>query len=540
MASSTLDGILIAQRTAGKSTTQCFLRPDKANRHGLITGATGTGKTITLQTLAEGFSNIGVPVFMADVKGDLTGLSQAGKISEKLGKTLSERAIDAPELAATPVTLWDVFGEQGHPVRATISDLGPLLLARMFDLNETQAGVLNMLFKIADDNGLLLLDLKDLRAMLQYVGDNAKDFTTQYGNVSAASVGAIQRSLLTLESQGGDKFFGEPMLNIADFLQTVGVTMAPTSPGAPAPQGGASASRGGPSKQMGVVNILAADKLLTSPRLYATFLLWMLSELFEQLPEVGDLEQPKIVFFFDEAHLLFADAPKVLIERIELVVRLVRSKGVGVYFVTQNPLDIPDSVLAQLGNRVQHALRAFTPRDQKAVAATAQTMRQKTGLDIEKAITELAVGEALVSMLDAKGTPSETERVYVLPPGSQIGPITPAQRQALLQSSLVAGVYEKTVDRESAYEKLQARVQTAPNAPAPPGASAGGGEEKSGARTVLGGLSDVLFGTTGPRGGRHEGLATSMAKSAVRSMGSAVGREIIRGVLGGIFGSKRR
>ena len=540
MASSTLDGILIAQRTAGKSTTQCFLRPDKANRHGLITGATGTGKTITLQTLAEGFSNIGVPVFMADVKGDLTGLSQAGKISEKLGKTLSERAIDAPELAATPVTLWDVFGEQGHPVRATISDLGPLLLARMFDLNETQAGVLNMLFKIADDNGLLLLDLKDLRAMLQYVGDNAKDFTTQYGNVSAASVGAIQRSLLTLESQGGDKFFGEPMLNIADFLQTMGVTMAPTSPAAPAPQGGASASRDGPSKQVGVVNILAADKLLTSPRLYATFLLWMLSELFEQLPEVGDLEQPKIVFFFDEAHLLFADAPKVLIERIELVVRLVRSKGVGVYFVTQNPLDIPDSVLAQLGNRVQHALRAFTPRDQKAVAATAQTMRQKTGLDIEKAITELAVGEALVSMLDAKGTPSETERVYVLPPGSQIGPITPAQRQALLQSSLVAGVYEKTVDRESAYEKLQARVQTAPNAPAPPGASAGGGEEKSGARTVLGGLSDVLFGTTGPRGGRHEGLATSMAKSAVRSMGSAVGREIIRGVLGGIFGSKRR
>ena len=540
MASSTLDGILIAQRTAGKSTTQCFLRPDKANRHGLITGATGTGKTITLQTLAEGFSNIGVPVFMADVKGDLTGLSQAGKISEKLGKTLTERAIDAPELAATPVTLWDVFGEQGHPVRATISDLGPLLLARMFDLNETQAGVLNMLFKIADDNGLLLLDLKDLRAMLQYVGDNAKDFTTQYGNVSAASVGAIQRSLLTLESQGGDKFFGEPMLNIADFLQTMGVTMAPTSPAAPAPQGGASASRDGPSKQVGVVNILAADKLLTSPRLYATFLLWMLSELFEQLPEVGDLEQPKIVFFFDEAHLLFADAPKVLIERIELVVRLVRSKGVGVYFVTQNPLDIPDSVLAQLGNRVQHALRAFTPRDQKAVAATAQTMRQKTGLDIEKAITELAVGEALVSMLDAKGTPSETERVYVLPPGSQIGPITPAQRQALLQSSLVAGVYEKTVDRESAYEKLQARVQTAPNAPAPPGASAGGGEEKSGARTVLGGLSDVLFGTTGPRGGRHEGLATSMAKSAVRSMGSAVGREIIRGVLGGIFGSKRR
>ena len=515
MASSTPEGILIAQRTAGKSTTQCFLRPDKANRHGLITGATGTGKTITLQTLAEGFSKIGVPVFMADVKGDLTGLSQVGKISDKLGKILTERAIDAPELAATPVTLWDVLGDQGHPVRATISDLGPLLLARMLDLNETQTGVLNMLFRIADDNGLLLLDLKDLRAMLQYVGDNAKDFTTQYGNVSAASVGAIQRGLLALESQGGDKFFGEPMLNIADLLQTVG--------------------------GRGVVNILAADKLLTSPRLYATFLLWMLSELFEQLPEVGDLEQPKIVFFFDEAHLLFNEAPKILLERIELVVRLVRSKGVGVYFVTQNPLDIPDSVLAQLGNRVQHALRAFTPRDQKAVAATAQTMRQKAGLDIEKAITELGVGEALVSMLDAKGTPSETERVYVLPPGSQIGPITPAQRQALLQSSLVAGVYEKTEDRESAYEKLQARVQSAPGRPASTGGTAGaGGEQGSAKGSVLGGLSDVLFGTTGPRGGRHDGLATSMAKSAVRTMGSAVGREIIRGVLGGIFGGKRR
>jgi uncharacterized protein len=515
MAPNTPESILIAQRAAGKSTTQCFLRPDKANRHGLITGATGTGKTITLQTLAEGFSKIGVPVFMADVKGDLTGLSQAGKISEKLGKILAERAIDTPELAATPVTLWDVFGQQGHPVRATISDLGPLLLGRMLDLNETQAGVLNMLFRIADDNGLLLLDLKDLRAMLQYVGDNAKDFTTQYGNVSAASVGAIQRGLLALESQGGDQFFGEPMLNIADLLQTVG--------------------------SRGVINILAADKLLTSPRLYATFLLWMLSELFEQLPEVGDLEQPKIVFFFDEAHLLFNEAPKILLERIELVVRLVRSKGVGVYFVTQNPLDIPDSVLAQLGNRVQHALRAFTPRDQKAVAATAQTMRQKAGLDIEKAITELGVGEALVSMLDAKGTPSETERVYVLPPGSQIGPITPAQRQALLQSSLVAGVYEKTEDRESAYEKLQARVQSAPGRPTTTGGTAGaGGEQSSATGSVLGTLNDVLFGTTGPRGGRHDGLATSMAKSAVRTMGSAVGREIIRGVLGGIFGSKRR
>ena len=346
--------ILIAKNAA----TACELLPAMANRHGLITGATGTGKTVTLQTMAENLSRIGVPVFMADVKGDLTGISQAGKIGEKMAGILKERGIDTPTSAACPATLWDVFGEQGHPVRATISDMGPLLLGRMLNLNETQAGVLNLVFKIADDNGMLLLDLKDLRAMLQYVGDNASEFTTKYGNVSAASVGAIQRGLLQIESQGADKFFGEPMLNISDFMQTDSTC-------------GTTASGGG----KGVINILAADKLLNSPRLYATFLLWMLSELFEQLPEVGDLEQPKLVFFFDEAHLLFNEAPKVLVERIELVVRLVRSKGVGVYFVTQNPLDIPDSVLAQLGNRVQHALRAFTPRDQKAVKATAQTMR---------------------------------------------------------------------------------------------------------------------------------------------------------------------
>ena len=499
--------ILIAKN----ATVVCEMLPALANRHGLITGATGTGKTVTLQTLAENFSKIGVPVFMADVKGDLTGISQAGKISEKMAVILKERGIDAPPSAACPTTLWDVFGELGHPVRATISDMGPLLLGRMLNLNETQAGVLNLVFKIADDNGMLLLDLKDLRAMLQYVGDNGSEFTTTYGNVSAASVGAIQRGLLQIQSQGADKFFGEPMLNISDFMQT--------------------------TDGQGVINILTADKLMNAPRLYATFLLWMLSELFEQLPEVGDLDQPKLVFFFDEAHLLFNDAPKVLVERIELVVRLVRSKGVGVYFVTQNPLDIPDSVLAQLGNRVQHALRAFTPRDQKAVNATAQTMRQKPGLDIETAITELAVGEALVSLLDAKGRPAVTERVFVLPPSSQIGPITPEQRQALLQNSLVAGVYEKVQDRESAYEKLQSRVvtststgQTAPN-------SGAAGQNDSGG--ILGGLKDVLFGTTGPRGGVHDGLAQSMAKSAVRTMGSTVGREIIRGVLGGLFGKKR-
>ncbi|SDJ48391.1 helicase HerA-like domain-containing protein [Variovorax sp. OV700] len=500
------DPLLIARH----DTIECALLPSLANRHGLITGATGTGKTVTLQTMAEKLSSIGVPVFMADVKGDLTGMSQKGAIGEKMAATLKERGIDLPESAARPVTLWDVFGEQGHPVRATVSDMGPLLLGRMLDVNETQAGVLNLVFKIADDNGLLLLDLKDLRAMLQYVGENGSQFTTEYGNISAASVGAIQRGLLQIETQGGDKFFGEPMLNIADFMQTVG--------------------------GKGVINILAADKLMNSPRLYATFLLWMLSELFEQLPEIGDPDQPKLAFFFDEAHLLFNEAPKALVERIELVVRLVRSKGVGVYFVTQNPLDIPDSVLAQLGNRVQHALRAFTPRDQKAVKATATTMRQKPGLDIETAITELAVGEALVSFLDAKGRPSVTERVYVVPPGSQIGPITPAQRQAVIANSLVAGVYEKTVDRESAYEKLKGRAETAPDAP--PVKSGGKGAAESSEGSSM--LNDLLFGSTGPRGGKRDGLVQTMAKSAVRTMGTSVGKEILRGVLGGIFGAKKR
>ena len=498
---------------AKNASTHCELLPGLANRHGLITGATGTGKTVTLQTLAENFSKIGVPVFMADIKGDLAGISQTGSIGDKMAAILKERGISPPEPFACPTQLWDVFGEQGHPVRATVSDMGPLLLGRMLGLNETQAGVINLVFKIADDSRLLLLDLKDLRAMLQYVGDNASQFTTQYGNISAASVGAIQRGLMQIESQGGEKFFGEPMLNISDFMQTDGAGH-------------------------GVVNILAAEKLMNSPRLYATFLLWMLSELFEQLPEIGDPDKPKLVFFFDEAHLLFDEAPKALIERIELVVRLVRSKGVGVYFVTQNPLDIPDSVLAQLGNRVQHALRAYTPRDQKAVKATAQTMRQKPGLDIETAITELAVGEALVSFLDSKGRPSVTERAYVLPPGSQIGPITPQQRQALMQNSLVAGVYEKTVDRESAHEMLKERAEVAAAKAAK--AVGGGAAGQSASGGILGGLNDVLFGSTGPRGGRREGLAESMAKSAVRTMGSTVGREIIRGVLGSILGGRRR
>jgi len=432
-----------------------------------------------------------------------------------MAAVLKDRGLDTPAFAPCPTALWDVFGEQGHPVRATVSDMGPLLLGRMLNLNDTQEGVLNLVFKIADDRGMLLLDLKDLRAMLQYVGDNAKEFTTEYGNVSAASIGAIQRGLMQVEQQGGDKFFGEPMLDIHDFMQTDG-------------------------HGHGIVNILAADKLMNSPRLYATFLLWMLSELFEQLPEIGDPDKPKLVFFFDEAHLLFNEAPKALIERIELVVRLVRSKGVGVYFVTQNPLDIPDSVLAQLGNRVQHVLRAFTPRDQKAVAATAQTMRPKKGLDIEAAITDLAVGEALVSLLDAKGRPSETERVFVLPPGSQLGPITSEQRQTLLQTSLVAGIYEKTLDRESAYEMIKGRapamdeaaVQQAQNQIKGATAEQGGG--------LMAGVSDMLFGSSGPRGGRHDGVAQLVMKSAVRTVGSAIGREIVRGVLGGLLGGGAR
>lgn len=494
---------------AQRGETVCSILPGMANRHGLITGATGTGKTVTLQKMAESFSQAGIPVFMADIKGDLAGISQIGSVGDKLAAALQERGLEKPQPLACPTTLWDVFGQQGHPVRATVSDMGPLLLGRMLGLNDTQMGVLNLVFKIADDQGMLLLDLKDLRAMLQHVGDSARQFTTEYGNISAASVGAIQRGLLQIESQGGEQFFGEPMLNIDDLMQT-------------------------DAQGRGVVNILAADQLMQSPRLYATFLLWMLSELFERLPEIGDPDQPKLVFFFDEAHLLFADAPRVLVERIELVVRLVRSKGVGVYFVTQNPMDIPDSVLAQLGNRVQHALRAFTPKDQKAVKTTAQTMRTNPALDIEAAITELAVGEALVSFLDDKGRPSITQRVYVLPPGSRIGPIEDAQRRRLLADSLVAGVYETAVDRESAYEVLLARAAQAPaatNGIATNPAAASDG--------MMGGLNEFLFGSTGPRGGKKDGLVQSLVKSTARSMTQQLGRQLLRGVLGSLTGSKK-
>lgn len=517
------DPILIAQHDE----TVCSILPGLANRHGLITGATGTGKTVTLQKLAESFSQIGVPVFMADVKGDLTGISRKGSIGSKMAGVLQDRGLQLPESVNCPVTLWDVFGEQGHPVRATISDMGPLLLSRMLDLNDTQTGVLNLVFKIADDNGLLLLDLKDLRAMLAYVGENAKQFTTEYGNVSTASIGAIQRGLLSLESQGGNQFFGEPMLNLDDMMQTVG--------------------------GKGVINILSSDKLMQSPRLYGTFLLWMLAELYERLPEIGDPEKPKFAFFFDEAHLLFNDAPKVLLERIELVVRLIRSKGVGVYFVTQNPLDVPDSVLAQLGNRVQHALRAFTVRDQRAVKATAETMRSNPDLNIEEAITELATGEALISFLDEKGRPGVTQRVYVVPPGSQIGPITDEQRAELIKTSLVAGVYDETVDRESAYEVLKARAEGGGNNAA--GANAAGGaaptQATAGANNTApndnkgegGGMLDgmgtvvkeALFGRTGPRGGQYDGLVQNIIKGEARRMG----RSLLRGALGSLLGGKR-
>ena len=499
-----------------KSSHELCLLPALANRHGLITGATGTGKTVTLQTMAEALSAIGVPVFMADVKGDLSGLSQAGATNPKLQERIGKLGLENFAFAGCPVTFWDVFGEKGHPVRATISEMGPLLLSRLLNLNETQAGVLTLVFKIADDNGLLLLDFKDLRSMVQHVGDNARQFTTEYGNISSASIGAIQRGLLAIDEQGGDLFFGEPALNIADLMQT-------------------------DDKGRGVINILAADKLMGAPKAYATLLLWLLSELFEELPEVGDPDKPKLVFFFDEAHLLFNDAPPALLEKIEQVVRLIRSKGVGIYFVTQNPLDVPDTVLGQLGNRVQHALRAFTPRDQKAVKTAATTLRANPELDVEKVITELGVGEALVSMLDEKGRPCVVERAFILPPHSRIGPATPAERTAVVKNSLVAGVYEALADRESAYEVLKARREQAAapsaqqTAPAPkPGAPA---PAPSGGGSIFG---DVLGGILGGGNSRRQSAGEAMAKSAARAIGSEVGRQIIRGVLGSILGGSRR
>ena len=512
------DAFVLARTADGRDIS--FL-PQLANRHGLITGATGTGKTVTLQHITDQFSRLGVPVFLADVKGDLSGLATAGTATPKLVARLQSLHLPQPEWTGNPVVFWDLFGRRGIPIRATISDIGPLLLGRLLSLNATQQGVLTLAFKIADDNGLLLLDLKDLRAMLQFAATNAGRFRTEYGNISAASVGAIQRGLLEVEQQGGEHFFGEPMLDIDDLVQT---------------------DRQG----RGVVNVLAAEELVRAPKVYSTFLLWLLAELFERLPEVGDPDKPTLVFFFDEAHLLFTDAPTPLVEKIEQVVRLIRSKGVGVYFVTQSPTDLPDIVLGQLGNRVQHALRAFTPRDQKAVKVAAETLRPNPAIDPRRAITELAVGEALVSVLDERGSPSVTERAWILPPSSQIGPIDDARRTAIRTASAeLYGQYEQTVDRESAYERLKARAigSEAAGRSVAAGSSgtvSGGGAAGGRDPGVADALSDLLFGTTGPRGGHRDGLLESAAKSAARSVGSAVGRAILRGALGSLVGAGSR
>jgi DNA helicase HerA-like ATPase len=480
----------------GKGKVPVHILPRMANRHGLVAGATGTGKTVTLQRLAESFSRAGVPVFLADVKGDLAGISQAGGDNAKVAERVSEMALEAEEgftYAPCPVTFWDILGEQGHPVRTTLSEMGPVLLARLLGLNDVQEGVLNIVFKVADENGWLLLDLKDLRALLGYVADNADSLQSTYGNVSKASVGAIQRRLLGLEGQGAEQLFGEPSLNIADLMQTN-------------------------EHGQGIVNLLAADKLIQTPELYATFLLWLLSELFERLPEVGDPDKPNLVFFFDEAHLLFDDAPKILLDKVEQVVRLIRSKGVGVYFVTQNPADVPDTVLGQLGNRVQHALRAYTPKDQKAVRVAAQTFRPNPALDTERVITELGVGEALASTLDEEGTPGVVQRIRVAPPGSKLGPITPVERQGLMRGSLVQGIYDQAVDRESAYEILQKRAQDA----AAPVESEAPADSRSG------------------RGRGRQSTLEAFITSAARSVGSQIGRQLVRGILGSLMGGRRR
>jgi DNA helicase HerA-like ATPase len=485
--STTEDRLLIA-----KGEHEIGLLPKMANRHGLIAGATGTGKTVTLRVLAEAFSRIGVPVFMADVKGDLSGLIKPGGDKPKVVERVETLKLPDFNFRAYPVVFWDVDGVQGHPVRTTISEMGPLLLGRLLNLNDTQSGVLTLVFKIADDNGLLLLDLKDLRAMLRYVGDNAEQFRTQYGNVSAASIGTIQRNLLALEHEGGDALFGEPALNFEDLLRTS-------------------------AKGEGIINILTADKLINSPKVYATLLLWLLSELFEQLPEVGDPPKPTLVFFFDEAHLLFDDAPKILMDKIEQVVRLIRSKGVGVYFVTQSPLDLPDVVLGQLGNRVQHALRAFTPRDQKAVKAAADTFRSNPKLNVVEAITELMVGEGLVSVLDEKGAPTPVERAWILPPQSRLTPLTLEERQQVVHSSVLQGHYDKIIDRESAYEILQARA----------------GQAQATA------MAEAAAKQRAKDSAQTGKMIESMARSAARSVGTQIGRQLSRGVLGTLFGWKK-
>ena len=494
--------ILVAKNEAA----EFYLLPQMANRHGVITGATGTGKTVTLQRLAEGFSTRGVPVFMADIKGDLTGVTQAGGGNEKIDARNKQLGIE-PTFEGFPATVWDVFGKQGHPLRATVSEMGPLLIARLLQLNETQEGVLTIAFKYADDNGMLLLDLKDLQSLMTWVGQSADELTLKYGNVSTASVGAIQRGLLQLDEQGGDQFFGEPAVKLDDFMQTM--------------------------SGKGVLNLLAADQLINAPKLYSTFLLWLLSELFESLPEAGDLEKPKLVFFFDEAHLLFSDAPPALIDKIEQVVRLIRSKGVGVYFVTQNPADIPEKVLAQLGNRVQHALRAYTPQEQKGVKAAASSFRENPKLKTEKVITELGVGEVLISTLDEKGVPTMVDRAFVVPPVGHIGPISAEQRSALIANSLVAGVYENLVDRESAFELLtkKAEAKVAEQAAAAQTeADAKAQKEAEKAARSAARAPDTLT----------ESITKSVVRSASSSIGRTIGTQIVRGVLGSIFGGKSK
>jgi len=476
-----------------KGKEELLLSPRMANRHALIAGATGTGKTVTLRVLAEQFSAMGVPVFLADIKGDLSGMAKPGGDNPKIAERAEKLGLTDFSYEGSPVVFWDIFGDRGHPLRTTVSEMGPLLLSRVLSLNDTQSGVLNLVFKIADDNGLLLLDLKDLREMTRFVGDNAADFKTEYGNISTASIGAIQRNLLVLQEQGGDRLFGEPALDINDLLQT-------------------------DATGKGVVNMLSAEKLMQSPKVYATFLLWLLAELFEQLPEVGDPDKPKMVFFFDEAHLLFEDVPPALEDKIEQVVRLIRSKGVGVWFVTQNPLDIPDKVLSQLGNRVQHALRAFTPRDQKTVRAAAETFRANPELNTATAILELGVGEALVSLLDEKGTPGMVERAYIMPPRSSLPPLTPDEIRGIVQGSVLYGAYEKVVDRESAYEKLRRKAEQLPESREPKPSAREEKAEPSQAGKLIGAL----------------------AKSAAHAIGSQLGRQIIRGVLGSLFGGRRR
>lgn len=485
------DRLLIA-----KGDAENYLLPGMANRHGLIAGATGTGKTVTLQVLAEHFSSIGVPVFLADVKGDLAGICQPGESKPKIEERIRNLGLEGFSYRGFPTVFWDIFGQQGHPVRTTISEMGPLLLSRLLNLNEIQSGVLNIVFKVADDMGMLLIDLKDLRAMLRHVGDHAGDFTTMYGTISKQSIGAIQRGLLTLEEQGGERFFGEPALDIRDLIRTN-------------PDG------------MGYINILASDQLFQFPALYSTFLLWLLSELFEELPEIGDPDKPKIVFFFDEAHLLFSEAPKVLLQKIEQVVRLIRSKGVGVYFITQNPVDVPDLVLGQMGNRVQHALRAFTPRDMNAVKVAADTFRPNPKINVQETLTQLGVGEALVSFLDAEGRPGIVQKAYIVPPQSRIGPISPEQRSEVIRLSTLTGKYEKMADRESAFEMLQRQSESQRML-----------EKQEAARKER---KTPGYSKTTSKRRTSDSPVEKLAKSAMSSIGREVGRQLIRGIMGSLL-----